>query len=51
MIKKDDDWVVKFLNLPDEDQIKFLIRSSLEEQIKVRLERRVLESKEKEAID
>ncbi|MGD6842196.1 hypothetical protein ACQCVH_06695 [Bacillus infantis] len=48
MLKEENEWVVRFLNLPDEEQIDFLYRYCLDEAIKEKLERKVFESEKKQ---
>ncbi|MDV2886375.1 hypothetical protein RYX45_14390 [Alkalihalophilus pseudofirmus] len=41
---EENDWVIRFLNLPHPDQIEFLYRHSLDKQAREALEKRVFDN-------
>lgn len=43
-----EEWVVRFLNLPSEQQVDFLYRAYLEESVRLELEHQVLMKEEED---
>jgi hypothetical protein len=41
------EWIVRFINLPPQDQIDFLFRLSLEEEVRERVEKKVFGNENK----
>jgi hypothetical protein len=41
-MSEEQEWIVRFLNLPSEEQISFLYRYALEENVRIELEKKMM---------